>query len=229
MLLDDLIDTLFRELIQSERSLQRHAERDARHLGEVQPAAPLRAVAADAGTSLIELSDLAKRLDLPDRPAGFLIGTALSLVRDLIDPLLETERSYRATLLGVRHGIDLVVLLRSMAMRSDKYGELVNWCEGWLHRREVLCNDIARDMAWFGHHPVDAAEPVREGMIVRQLQRLAAGWGRAERKRRTRHAEQAAAAPSDVGKARHKSRKQAKNMGQVVGGQRKGQAATAQA
>ena len=58
--------------------------------------------------SLQELPPLCEREGLPVSVVGSLTGTLFSELRDkLADGLIQSERSYRGTLLGTRHGIDV--------------------------------------------------------------------------------------------------------------------------
>ncbi len=60
----------------------------------------------------------------------------ISLARYLVvDHLIDAERSYRATLLGLRHGLDVIRLLREVAER-DGDRALALWCEDTLVERE---------------------------------------------------------------------------------------------
>lgn len=155
-----LLDTLVRELSQAERSAQRHGALEADRLGAVPPASAMRAVARDADAVLRELPGMCRKMGLPASPAGISMGTLFSVLRTTVaDRLIDRERSYRGTLLSMRHGVDLVHLLRSAA-RADKHKDLAAWCDAWLIRREPLVGDVALHLAWFGRHPGQALAPV---------------------------------------------------------------------
>lgn len=141
------------ELFQSERSAYRHPIREAQRLTDVPPAIALRAVAAHANEVLDELPELARARGIEIATAGIIASETFSNVRQFFaDRFIDLERSYRGTLLGMRHGIDLVRLLRAAADdEADK--ELVAFCDRWLPVRERLVAGVERELDWFGHNP----------------------------------------------------------------------------
>ena len=152
-----LLPSLMTELFQTERSAYRHPIREAKRLGDVPPAIALRAVAAHANEVLDELPELARARGLTLAKLGTVIGETFSDVRHFFaDRLIDRERSYRGTLLGMRHGIDLVKLLRAAA-EDEADAALVAWCERWLGTRERLVAGVERELDWFGHHQTFAA------------------------------------------------------------------------
>lgn len=145
------------ELFQTERSAYRHPIREAARLGDVPPAIALRAVAAHANEVLDELPELARARGFTIAGVGAVIGEVFSDVRHFFaDRLIDRERSYRGTLLGMRHGIDLVRLLRASA-EDESDTELASWCERWANVRERLVAGVERELDWFGHHQTFAA------------------------------------------------------------------------
>lgn len=148
-----LLPSLFVELFQTERSAYRHPIREAKRLGDVPPAIALRAVAAHANEMLDEIPNLARARGLEMAKVGLVIGEVFSDVRHFFaDHLIDLERSYRGTLLGMRHGIDLVRLMRSAAEDEADF-ELVAFCDRFLAVRERLVAGVERELDWFGHHP----------------------------------------------------------------------------
>ncbi len=144
---------LFAELFQTERSAVRHPRREAERLGPVPPATALRAVAAHADEALADVARLAKERGLHASAVGQVAGEAFSVARHLVvDRVLSAEQSFRGTLLGLRHGVDVVRLLRSAA---DEEGDapLVDWCDRWLSVRLRLVAGVEAELGWFGHHP----------------------------------------------------------------------------
>lgn len=167
---------LVRELFQAEESAKDHPIVEAERLGEVPPAEALRAVAAHARRTLAELPPLVRRHDLPTSDGGRRVGAAFSAIRDrFADLMLTAERSYRGTLLGMRHGVDLVILIQSVA-RIDGDVDLANWCEHWLERRRPLVEAAARELAWFAANPVRAREPAKDNALAIGLQALVSGF-----------------------------------------------------
>lgn len=151
-----LLASLFDELFQTERSAEIHPPKEAERLGDTPPAHALRAVAHHAIPVNAELPNLAASRGLPVSKAGSAIGDAFSTTRRMLtDPAWEAERSYRATLLGMRHGLDVVKLIRATA---DAAGDpdLVAWCTEWLAVREPLVEEVGRQLDWFGSHPEPA-------------------------------------------------------------------------
>lgn len=145
------------ELFQTERSAYRHPIREAKRLGDVPPAIALRAVAAHANEVLDELPELARARGVAAARVGTIIGETFSDVRHFFaDRIIDRERSYRGTLLGMRHGIDLVRLVRAAA-EDEADLELVSWCDRWLSVRERLVSGVEREIDWFGHHQAFAA------------------------------------------------------------------------
>ena len=151
-----LLQTLFHELFQTEQSAALHPEREARRLGTVPPADALRQVAEHARRVLVELPELASRRQLPVSRIGQMVGRMFSHARTwFADRLIQPERSYRGTLLGMRHGVDLVTLIRDSALVEGD-AELAEWCARWLLEREPLVEAVAAQLQWFAETP-DAA------------------------------------------------------------------------
>ncbi|AKF03997.1 hypothetical protein [Sandaracinus amylolyticus] len=171
-----LLTSLFHELFQTERSAEIHPPLEAARLGNSAPARALRAVSSHAASVRPELPELARRRGLPVSRTGKRIGDSFSWVRrHFTDGVMESERSYRATLLGIRHGVDLVKLIRSAAEAADDR-DLVSWCTEWLSVREPLVEEVCAQLAWFGWHPESAIQ--HTGKVRGLLDRL---LGRADR------------------------------------------------
>lgn len=169
------LSNLMRELFQTERSAKEHPTVEAERLGDVPPAHAMRAVAEHAEAALADLPRLAKAHDLPDSAGGEAAGKALSILRDTFgDLLLSVEKSYRGTLLGMRHGVDLVELIREVA-HGEGIPELAAWCSAWLDRRRPLVEAAAKELAWFATHPDRATEPAKTGKLASSVQAIAEG------------------------------------------------------
>lgn len=172
------LNLLVHELFQTEQSAVEHPRIEADRLGDVPPALALREVSVHAARALAELPSLMRRSDLVVSRGGRLVGSAFSRIRDYFaDLLLSREKSYRATLLGMRHGVDLVEMVATLA-RSDGDLELADWCDRWISGRRPLVEAAARELAWFAEHPEQATEaarsdnPVASGLhaLVRRCQ-----------------------------------------------------------
>ena len=176
---DRYLASLMIELFQTERSAIMHCDREAARLGKSPPATTLDEVSDHAREALAKLTDLAEAGKIPARKPrqklGQLIGRTLSRVRmHVLDRLVAGERSYRGTLLGMRHGIDLVRLLREVADREGT-DVLVEWCDDWLSARVPLVEAVCEHMVWFADRPASA---VHHGARPAAAAGLAAG-GRA--------------------------------------------------
>lgn len=148
-----LVPSLFSELVETERSSYRRPVREAERLGDVAPSIALRAVAAHANDTLDALPKLARARGLSTTTVRGLFGAAVASAWDAAAAhLVDVERSFRTTLLGLRNGIDLVRLLRAAADDEADH-ELVAWCDRWLDVRQRLVQDVARELDWFAQHP----------------------------------------------------------------------------
>ena len=165
----ELLESLFHELFQTETSATQHPVREARRLGAVPPAHALTCVAEHAARMKAELSELARACELPDSRAGRGIGSMFSRVRHLVlDRFVDAERSYRGTLLGLRHGVDLVRLVREVADREG-LDPLVEWCDDWLCARIPLVEAVAEQLAWFADRPAHALHHGARSRTARAL------------------------------------------------------------
>jgi hypothetical protein len=156
-----LLNNLARELFQTETSAARHCTREADRLGNTPPALALRSVASHAEKVLAELPALAERNGMVVSKGGIATGELFSQLRDkLADLFIDSERSYRGTLLGCRHGLDVVRLLLQMAVVLGNE-ELDSFCAAWLNTRSVLVQQMEDELAWFAKHPADAIANAR--------------------------------------------------------------------
>jgi hypothetical protein len=147
-----LLRNLARELFQTEVSASRHSRREAQRLEGTPPAAALVAVAEHADRALAELKELARAEDLPVSAFGSILGEAFSQARERIaDRLLEGERSYRATLLGMRHGVDAVRMFGLTAKHAQR-SALSDWAGAWTNTRTPLVQEVERQLEWFAEH-----------------------------------------------------------------------------
>lgn len=151
---------LCRELAQGEQDAHVHTAREASRLGDSLPAATLREISAHA-------AHLRPRLDallLPRQPigirAGRLVGRVFSVTRHFfLDRVISSERSYRATLLGLDHALDTARLLREVAHQADDI-RLFRFCDDLIAQREPLLREASRALSWFAVHPDTALASV---------------------------------------------------------------------
>lgn len=151
-----LLKGSMRELFQTETSAVKHRRREAKRNPNTPPARVLEEVSRQAERFLQELPSIAEAHELPKSAGGSGIGALLSLTRDKItDRLIRMERSYRVTLIGVRHGVDLVVLV-SVAAQEAGLVELRTFCERWLEARRPLVDRLEIELEWFAKNPESA-------------------------------------------------------------------------
>jgi hypothetical protein len=156
-----LFESTLRELFQAERSGSRHPRVEAQRLGQGPPAAIMDEIASHASTALEELDDIARERGVRPSDDMKAIGRTLSGFRNQFADLTMTqEQSFRMTLLGVRHGIDLVRLLRELALVAHDE-DLRQWSERWLLRRLDLAEQAETALEWFVANPHKAIAPAR--------------------------------------------------------------------
>ncbi|MDB4943350.1 MAG: hypothetical protein JWP97_2884 [Labilithrix sp.] len=149
----ELIATLFPEAFQSEESARSHPAREAKRLGSSAPAAAMSAVAKHAEAALPRLRKLAQARGLGSKTFGQDIGRLLSNVREYaIDRAVSHEKSYRATLGGIQHGIGVFAFLEDAAIASGDQ-ELADFCAEWLGGRRELAGVVEHELSWFAQNP----------------------------------------------------------------------------
>jgi hypothetical protein len=148
-----LLERLTRELFQTETSASKHCRREAERLGTAAGAAAFQAIALHADGVLGVLPGLVRSHGLPESPGGSLVGATFSRVRDMVaDKLLDRERSYRGTILGLRHGVDVVRLFGTLGERCG-YADLGRFRDAWLDQRLPLIVRVEDGLLWFADHP----------------------------------------------------------------------------
>ena len=154
--LHKLRSKLCRELAQSEQSARVHPVREARRLGNSPPAVALRAIADHAEEMRPRLEALLRRDQSIGLAIGESFGRLLSAMRHLLlDRIVDTERSFRGTLLGLHHGVDVAILLRDVARRAGD-AHLVTFCDELLATRRRLVEQAEASLVWFAEQPARA-------------------------------------------------------------------------
>ncbi|HLL21263.1 MAG TPA: hypothetical protein VK427_03985 [Kofleriaceae bacterium] len=154
--LHKLCTKLCRELAQSEHSAMLHPRREARRLGDIPPAHALLAIASHAESLRPRFEALMAKRQPKGIKVGRAFGQVFSLIRNLFaDRLIDAERSYRGTLLGCRHGVDLTRLLREVALR-ERDAHLAGFCDELLLARLALLEGAEQALAWFAEQPTAA-------------------------------------------------------------------------
>jgi hypothetical protein len=175
-----LLCSVVAELFQSERSASRHPVVEAERAGNLPPSLPMELVAAHAIRALSELEVLSKDRDLEVGTAMRALGRSLSAIRNrFTDLTLRREQSYRFTMLGIRHGIDAVRLLRHIALERDD-PELVRWTEQWLEERVQLIAQAEAQLSWFARFPEEAIAPIRQSVLARGGRALGSVFGKVD-------------------------------------------------
>jgi hypothetical protein len=151
---------LVREVARADLVAIEHAARESRRLGEdAPPAIALRAVAAHATEMRPRFGAIVSGYEIPLGRSG--LGAALATLRDLVvDRIVQGERAYRIAMLDLRHGLDVVKLLRAAA-RADQLIGLIRWCDDWLVARRPLVSHAERELAWFTAAPAPSVAGTR--------------------------------------------------------------------
>lgn len=170
-----LVASLFAELLESERAQEIHPDNEASRLGRGAPVRALRGISSHARSTRDELRELLRERSLGEYVMARGEGASALwawLRRWVADGSADEERAYRTTLLGLRHGVDLVRTLRSAAEAGDD-GELAALCTEWLQTREPLVAEVAEQLEWFGWHPEAALAQQRGPRAL--IERIFAG------------------------------------------------------
>ncbi len=169
-----LLDKLLRELLRSETQAIEHAPREARRLGESAPVVALRDIANHAKLMRPRLLQVLDGHALAQHRNG-LVSTYNTIRQLVVDHIYDAERSYRGALLDLRHGIDVVRVLREVA-RLEELFALIRWCDDWLTERRRLVARVEAQLGWFAEHdtrpavqpaPADPREPQGGGSSER--------------------------------------------------------------
>lgn len=142
-----LLEKLLRELLRSEAQAIEHPVREARRIGETAPVIVLRDVAHHATQMRPRLTLVLEGHELTSGRGG--ITATLATLRQLVtDRIHDAERAYRAALLDLRHGLDVVRILREVA-RLEGLFALIRWCDDWLPARRTLVARVEAQLGWF--------------------------------------------------------------------------------
>jgi hypothetical protein len=152
---EELLERLLAEMLQTETSAAEHARKEAERIGEGEPPAlALLAAATHAERALPQL----RALRGGSASVGEAIGHVFSALRDAAsDRVMRDEKSYRATLLGLHHGVGCGVMTRAVA-GTLRRTDIASFCDRWLDERRPLVDDCERQIPWFASH----SEGVRE-------------------------------------------------------------------
>jgi hypothetical protein len=150
-----LLDKLVREVVRSETQACEHAPREARRSGETPPVATLREVASHAEAMRPRFHQALEAHEVPIGRGG-LSTTLMSLRHLVVDRVQDPERTYRGALLDLRHGIEVVRVLREIAHLEELFG-LIRWCDDWLSARRTLVARVEAQLGWFAEQELAKA------------------------------------------------------------------------
>lgn len=146
-----LLDKLIREIGRSELQAIEHASREHKRTGDVPPIAALRDVAIHATSMRSRFVTLLAGHDVHSRRG---LGATLATLRDLIfDRSIDPERAFQTALLDLRHGIEVVKLLREVTRRAELFG-VIRWCDDWLGARRTLVARVEAQLSWFADQEI---------------------------------------------------------------------------
>ncbi|MDQ3364432.1 MAG: hypothetical protein M3680_03295 [Myxococcota bacterium] len=141
-----LTDKLIREISRAETQACEHAPREANRIGDVPPVHALREVATHAAAMRARFELLLQGHGIASRTGA---GASLASLRNLVvDRVVDPERAFRTAVLDLRHGIDVVKLLREIARCDELFG-VIRWCDDWLGARRSLVARVEGQLPWF--------------------------------------------------------------------------------
>jgi hypothetical protein len=143
---------LLRELAQSEYDAYLHTRREADRLGSCPPALVFLDISQHADGMRARLEALMEGNQSVGHALGTLVGRTFSNLRHYgVDRVLASERSYRATLLGLRHGLDATHLLRFVSRRL-RTTDVSAFCDELISVREPSLARAVAALEWFANH-----------------------------------------------------------------------------
>ena len=144
-----LLEKLIRETVRAEAQAMEAPEREGRRLGATPPIAALVDIADHAEQMQRRFETMLAGHELLLHLTRGALGSTLTSLRHLVvDRVVNGERAYRTTLLDLRHGVEVVKLLREITRRQMLFG-LVRWCDDWLGARRTLVARAEAQLSWF--------------------------------------------------------------------------------
>jgi hypothetical protein len=144
-----LLEKLIRETARAEVQALEHPAREIKRTGLTPPVEALQAVADHATMMQARFTTLLEGHELELHLHRMGLGTTLATLRHLVvDRVIDAERSYRSALLDLRHGVEVVKLLREITRREMFFG-LIRWCDDWLGARRTLVARVEAQLGWF--------------------------------------------------------------------------------
>lgn len=168
-----LLEKLVREIARAEAQATEHGARELKRIGEVPPVIALREIAEHAYAMRPRFDDVLDGYDIHVTKGSF--GATLATLRNLVaERVVDPERAYRTALLDLRHGMDVVKLMRVVSRNDELFG-LIRWCDDWLGARRMLVAHAEAELVWFADQeflvPGIAPAPVTEPLEPNAPQR----------------------------------------------------------
>ncbi|MDB4952777.1 MAG: hypothetical protein JWO36_346 [Myxococcales bacterium] len=133
--------------MRSETQAVEHAPREAKRIGECPPVSALREVGAHAHAMQPRLQQALEAYAVPVGRGG--ISATLNNLRHFVaDHVQDAERAYRGALLDLRHGLEVVRVLREISRLEGLFG-IIRWCDDWLSARRTLVARVEAQLGWF--------------------------------------------------------------------------------
>ncbi len=149
-----LLQKLIRETARSEAQALEHPVREAKRIGPMPPIEALQGVADHVTLMQQRFATMLDGHELQTHPSGGGISATFASMRHLVvDRVVDPERAYRTALLDLRHGLEVVKLLREIARREMLFG-LSRWCDDWLGARRTLVARVEAQLGWFAEQEV---------------------------------------------------------------------------
>ena len=154
-----LLEKLIREAARAEAQAMEAPEREARRIGASPPVEALVEIADHAELMQRRFERMLDGHELQLHVTRGALGSTMTTLRHLVvDRVVHGERSYRTVLLDLRHGIEVVKLLREITRRQMLFG-LVRWCDDWLGARRTLVARAEAQLSWFAEQELSGARP----------------------------------------------------------------------
>ena len=150
-----LLEKLLRECLRSEIDALEAGPREAKRIGESPPVEALREIARHAEAMQPRLRHALEAHELEIHRGG-ISSTLTSLRHFVADRFQDPERAYRGALLELRHGVEVVRVLRELSRLEELFG-VIRWCDDWLSVRRTLVSRVEAQLCWFVEDHVKAA------------------------------------------------------------------------
>jgi len=162
-----LLEKLIRDILRAETQAIDHPVREAKRIGDAPPVVALQEVATHAAAMRARFLRVLATNEI-SLPTGTLGATLATLRHLVVDRVVDPERSFRTVLYDLRHGVDIVKLLRVVTRNIGLFG-VIRWCDDWLGARRTLVACVEAQLAWFAEREVRATVAIVEGEDLEDL------------------------------------------------------------